>query len=77
MTQRKATPDLVSQVLAGKPAAGIPATPQDSGDMVRVNFFLPSAWKRTLTEHFKAQGLDLSNGIRLALARFMTEEGLK
>lgn len=77
MTTRKGTPDLMSQVLSGKPTAapGIPA--EEPGEQTRVNFYLPASWKRTLTAHFKAQGLDLSSGIRQALARYMSEEGLR
>lgn len=76
MTTRKGTPDLMSQVLSGKPTAA-PGIPADQGEQTRVNFWLPAGWKKTLTAHFKAQGLDLSSGIRQALSRYMSEEGLR
>jgi hypothetical protein len=65
----------MSQVLSGKGAAagGLPA----DGKAVRFGFFLPETWKNALTAHFKAQGLDLSSGIRQALARYMSEEGIR
>jgi hypothetical protein len=66
----------MSSVLSGKPAAA-PGIPPSDGEQTRVNFYLPSAWKKALTAHFKAQGLDLSSGIRQALARYMSEEGLR
>ena len=77
MTTRKGTPDLMSQVLSGKSvvAPGIPAV--ESGEQARINFWMPATWKKTLTAHFKSQGLDLSSGIRQALSRYMNEEGLK
>jgi hypothetical protein len=76
MTQRKGTPDLMSQVLSGKPAApGIPAT--DQGEQTRVNFWLPTSWKKALMAHGKGQGLDLSSVIRQALSHYMSEEGLR
>jgi hypothetical protein len=67
----------MSSVLSGKPvsAPGIPAV--EPGEQTRVNFWLPSGWKKALTTHFKAQGLDLSSGIRQALSRYMSEEGLR
>lgn len=76
MTTRKGTPDLMSQVLSGKPAAA-PGIPAAEGEQTRVNFWLPTSWKKALTAHFKAQGLDLSSGIRQALSRYMSEEGLR
>ena len=77
MTQRKTTPDIMSQVLNGKPSAAGGISAAEAGEMTRVNFFMPAAWKKVLVPHFKAQGLDLSNGIRLALSRYMSEEGLR
>jgi len=73
---RKGTPDLMSQVLSGKSAAAPGGIPAD-GKATRVNFFMPEGWKKALTAHFKAQGLDLSSGIRQALSRYMSEEGLR
>ena len=77
MTARKDTPDLMSQVLSGKPGAapGIPAV--ELGPQARINFWMPAAWKKTLAAHFKSQGLDLSSGIRQALSRYMAEEGIR
>jgi hypothetical protein len=75
---RKGTPDLMSQVLSGKSATAPGEIPTvNDGKAVRVNFFIPEGWKKTLTAHFKAQGLDLSSGIRQALSRYMTEERLR
>jgi len=76
MTARKGTPDLMSSVLSGKPVAA-PGIPPADGESTRVNFWLPTGWKKALTAHFKGQGLDLSSGIRQALARYMSEEGLR
>ena len=50
---------------------------REPGELARVNFWMPASWKKTLAAHFKAQGLDLSSGIRQALARYMSEEGLR
>lgn len=77
MTQRKGTPDLMTQVLSGKPVAapGVPLA--DQSEQTRVNFWLPTGWKKALTAHGKGQGLDLSSVIRQALARYMSEEGLR
>lgn len=77
MTKRKDTSDLMSQVLSGKHAATHGSPVVESGEQARINFWMPVAWKKTLTAHFKSQGLDLSSGIRLALSRYMSEEGLK
>jgi hypothetical protein len=77
MTTRKGTPDLMSQVLSGKGTAVPGGIPADDGKAVRVNFFMPETWKKALTAHFKGQGLDLSSGIRQALSRYMSEEGLR
>ena len=77
MTTRKGTPDLMSQVLSGKVVAPPGISAADQGEQTRVNFWMPAGWKKTLTTHFKAQGLDLSSGIRQALSRYMNEEGLR
>jgi hypothetical protein len=36
---------------------------------------MPKSWKAILEQHFKAQGMDLSNGIRQVLAGCMKSEG--
>ena len=73
---RNRTPDMMSQVLGGKPVAA-PGIPAADGLQVRVNLWMPDNWKKVLTAHFRAQGLDLSNGIRQALAKYMSEEGIR
>lgn len=77
MKPRKDTPDLMSSVLSGKGVTPGAIPVEDLGEQARVNFWMPGSWKKTLTAHFKAQGLDLSSGIRQALSRYMSEEGLR
>jgi hypothetical protein len=84
MSKRKLPDDFMGSFLSGKPApagsaaaAAVDHAPADQGDQARVNFWLPTSWKTALTAHFKAQGLDLSSGIRQALAAYMREAGLR
>ena len=81
MSERKNMPDLMGEVLGGKrqpeqssSAAGIPV--EDSG-MVLMSLRLPGSWRERLRAHFRAKGVDLSNGLRLALSEYMEREGLK
>ena len=38
--------------------------------------FRPSEWNR-MKHHFESEGLNVSAGIRMALARYMKEQGLR
>ncbi len=42
-----------------------------------INLRLPAAWRARLKAHFKSQGQDFSNGLRLAISQYMEREGLK
>jgi len=75
---RPKTPDILDQVLAGKAAseASSPAPILEQGKMVRFSFWIPQGWKTALERHFKAQGSDISHGLRQMIARYLKEQGI-
>ena len=79
MSERKETPDLMKEVLAGKKskAARPGAEIEDTGNKKLMSLRLPASWKKELQAHFADKGLDLSSGLRLWIGERMEEEGLK
>ena len=78
MSERKKTPDLMSEVLGRKrPTARQGPAGEDTGNKELMSLRLPASWRERLRAHFKAKGVDLLNGLRLALSEYMDREGLK
>lgn len=75
MTDKKHTPDLMSQVLGSRKTAIKPIDEKDMQPEL-ISIRIPAAWRVSLKAHFKNKGLDFSNGVRLALSQYMEKEGL-
>jgi hypothetical protein len=75
---RPKTPDILDQVLAGRTAPeASPHSPSlELGKMMRFSFWIPQGWKAALERHFKAQGSDISHGLRQMIARYLKEQGI-
>lgn len=78
MSERKGMPaDLLDQVLAGKATPTSAPGPVELGKMVRFSFWIPEGWKAALERHFKAQGSDISHGLRQMISRYLNEQGIR
>ncbi len=75
MKDKKHTPDLMEQVLGSKKELIKPIDEKDMQPEL-ISLRIPGAWRARLKVHFKSQGQDFSNGLRLAIAQYMQREGL-
>lgn len=75
MKDKKHTPDLMGEVLGSRKSAEKPITENMQPELISIR--IPAAWRARLKAHFKSQGQDFSNGLRLAISQYMEREGLK
>ncbi len=72
---KKHTPDLMGEVLGSRKPVEKPIAENDMQPEL-ISIRIPAAWRARLKAHFKSQGQDFSNGVRLALSQYMQREGL-
>lgn len=75
---RKETPDLMGELLTGKPVSSQEAPVKDMQDESLQIFTLrlPRSLKENLKSHFKRKGLKLSQGLRMIISEYMDREKL-
>ena len=71
--------EVIEELLGAERKKG--AAPQDEKDLEdplkAISLKMPESWIGVLKAHFKAKGLGLSHGVRMALSEYMDQEGLR